>query len=47
MSFALLRYQIKPRPLRQINLLSKVCYHGLQKGESELKSKLTYTAIMC
>jgi hypothetical protein len=33
MPFALLRHQIKPRPLRQINLLSRACYHGLQKGE--------------
>merc|ERR1712187_148533 len=33
MSFALLRYQVKPRSLQQINLLSRACYHGLQKGQ--------------
>merc|ERR1712113_768644 len=33
MSFALLRYQFKPRSLQQINLLSRACYHGVQKGE--------------
>lgn len=35
MSFALLRSQLKLRPLHQINLLSRAGYHGIQKGQCE------------